>query len=77
MRATRVGTLWRAHLIGGRFERQLPYPVEAVWDAITNPDRLADCGCPSTPTSLLCRYDHPATDCQVMGAEINRRLALD
>ena len=25
-----------------RFERHLPYPVEAVWDAITNPDRLAD-----------------------------------
>jgi uncharacterized protein YndB with AHSA1/START domain len=25
-----------------RFERRLPYPVEAVWDAITNPERLAD-----------------------------------
>jgi uncharacterized protein YndB with AHSA1/START domain len=25
-----------------RFERHLPYPVETVWDAITNPDRLAD-----------------------------------
>ena len=25
--------------------------------------------------ALLCRYDHPATDCQVMGAEIDRRLA--
>ena len=25
-----------------RFERHLPYPVEAVWDAITNPERLAD-----------------------------------
>jgi uncharacterized protein YndB with AHSA1/START domain len=25
-----------------RFERHLPYPVEAVWDAITNPARLAD-----------------------------------
>ena len=24
--------------------------------------------------ALLCRYDHPATDCQVMGAEIDRRL---
>ena len=25
-----------------RFERHLPYPVEAVWDAITNPERLAE-----------------------------------
>jgi DNA-binding transcriptional MerR regulator len=25
--------------------------------------------------SLFCRYDHPATECQVMGAEIDRRLA--
>jgi DNA-binding transcriptional MerR regulator len=25
--------------------------------------------------ALLCRYDHPATDCGVMGAEIDRRLA--
>jgi DNA-binding transcriptional MerR regulator len=24
--------------------------------------------------TLLCRYDHPATDCQIMGAEIDRRL---
>ena len=24
----------------------------------------------------LCRYDHPATDCQIMGLEIDRRLAL-
>ena len=26
--------------------------------------------------ALLCRYDHPATDCQIMGQEIERRLAL-
>ena len=25
-----------------RFERHLPYPTDAVWDAITNPERLAD-----------------------------------
>jgi uncharacterized protein YndB with AHSA1/START domain len=25
-----------------RFERHLPYPIRAVWDAITNPARLAD-----------------------------------
>lgn len=25
--------------------------------------------------ALLCRYDHPATDCRVMGSEIDRRLA--
>lgn len=25
--------------------------------------------------ALLCRYDHPLTDCRVMGAEIDRRLA--
>jgi uncharacterized protein YndB with AHSA1/START domain len=25
-----------------RFERQLGYPIRDVWDAITNPDRLAD-----------------------------------
>jgi DNA-binding transcriptional MerR regulator len=27
--------------------------------------------------ALLCRYDHPATDCKIMGAEIDRRLAKD
>jgi MerR family redox-sensitive transcriptional activator SoxR len=27
--------------------------------------------------ALLCRYDHPATDCQIMGAEIDRRLVGD
>ena len=27
--------------------------------------------------ALLCRYDHPATDCQIMGAEIDRRLVKD
>ena len=26
--------------------------------------------------ALVCRYDHPATDCRVMGAEIDRRLNL-
>src|SRR5215207_1402155 len=26
--------------------------------------------------ALLCRYDHPATECQIMGKEIDRRLAL-
>ena len=25
--------------------------------------------------ALLCRYDHPLTDCKIMGAEIDRRLA--
>lgn len=25
--------------------------------------------------ALLCRYDHPATDCMIMGAEIDRRLS--
>jgi DNA-binding transcriptional MerR regulator len=25
--------------------------------------------------ALVCRYDHPATDCKVMGAEIDRRLS--
>ncbi len=25
--------------------------------------------------ALLCRFDHPATECKVMGAEIDRRLA--
>jgi hypothetical protein len=24
--------------------------------------------------ALWCRFDHPATDCTVMGAEIDRRL---
>jgi DNA-binding transcriptional MerR regulator len=24
--------------------------------------------------ALLCRYDHPLTDCKIMGAEIDRRL---
>ena len=26
--------------------------------------------------ALLCRYDHPATDCRIMGMEIDRRLTL-
>jgi DNA-binding transcriptional MerR regulator len=26
--------------------------------------------------ALLCRYDHPASECRHMGAEIDRRLAL-
>ena len=25
--------------------------------------------------ALLCRYDHPATECKIMGMEIDRRLA--
>jgi MerR family redox-sensitive transcriptional activator SoxR len=25
--------------------------------------------------ALMCRYDHPATECKIMGAEIDRRLA--
>ena len=25
--------------------------------------------------ALLCRFDHPATECKVMGAEIDRRLS--
>jgi DNA-binding transcriptional MerR regulator len=25
--------------------------------------------------ALLCRFDHPATDCAIMGGEIDRRLA--
>ena len=25
--------------------------------------------------AMLCRFDHPATECKVMGAEIDRRLA--
>ena len=25
--------------------------------------------------ALLCRYDHPLTECQIMGTEIDRRLA--
>jgi MerR family redox-sensitive transcriptional activator SoxR len=24
--------------------------------------------------ALFCRYDHPATECQIMGAEIDRRI---
>ncbi len=26
--------------------------------------------------ALFCRFDHPATECQVMGAEIERRLGV-
>jgi DNA-binding transcriptional MerR regulator len=26
--------------------------------------------------ALMCRFDHPATECLIMGAEIDRRLAL-
>jgi DNA-binding transcriptional MerR regulator len=27
--------------------------------------------------ALFCRYDHPATDCKIMGTEIDRRLTDD
>jgi DNA-binding transcriptional MerR regulator len=27
--------------------------------------------------ALNCRYDHPATECQIMGLEIDRRLSAD
>lgn len=27
--------------------------------------------------ALLCRFDHPATDCSIMGAEIDRRLSRE
>jgi DNA-binding transcriptional MerR regulator len=27
--------------------------------------------------ALFCRYDHPATECKIMGSEIDRRLADD
>jgi uncharacterized protein YndB with AHSA1/START domain len=41
--ATNDGTLARTGTGGTiRFERRLPHPVAAVWDAITNPERLAD-----------------------------------
>ena len=26
--------------------------------------------------ALFCRFEHPATDCKVMGAEIDRRLEV-
>lgn len=41
--STYDGTLERT-ADGGviRFERHLPYEVREVWDAVTNPDRLAD-----------------------------------
>jgi uncharacterized protein YndB with AHSA1/START domain len=41
--STRDGVLERS-AEGGviRFERRLPYTIEQVWDAITNPARLAD-----------------------------------
>jgi MerR family transcriptional regulator, redox-sensitive transcriptional activator SoxR len=26
--------------------------------------------------ALFCRFDHPATDCQVMGTEIDKRLSI-
>jgi len=42
-RPTSDGTLERTD-DGGviRFERHLPYPIRDVWDAVTNPVRLAD-----------------------------------
>lgn len=43
MTTNRLGTIERTPE-GGlvRFERSLPYPVEDVWAAITEPERLAD-----------------------------------
>ena len=37
-----------------RFERHLPYPVEAVWDAITSPACRATSRCSATPASSTC-----------------------
>lgn len=43
MTTQQYGTIERAPAGGTiRFERQLAYPVEEVWDAITEPARLAD-----------------------------------
>lgn len=34
-----------------RFERRLRHPVDEVWSAITEPERLGSGGCRSPPTS--------------------------
>ncbi len=47
-----------------RFERHLPYPVRDVWDAITDPARLADWWLPFEPVDTGCvlRLSHYVTD---------------
>src|SRR3546814_19398554 len=42
-----------------RFERRLAYPVDEVWDAVTNPERLADWWLPF--------YAHITVDLRVGG----------
>ncbi len=46
--------------------------LEALEDEITRLRHARDL----LEGALLCRYDHPATECRVMGAEIDRRLAV-
>ena len=55
-----------------RFERHLPYPIRDVWDAITNPARLADWWLPfasymrwelePVDTGCVLRLSHFVTD---------------
>lgn len=59
----------------------LDAPTVADWKAIAAPRRPVPGGYPPyrgawtyLAGALLCCYDHPATGCQVVGAEINRRL---
>jgi hypothetical protein len=51
----------------------LPAPAAAALDAeIARLERARS----YLEGALLCRFDHPATDCRIMGQEIDRRLAL-
>ena len=45
--------------------------LEALDDEIARLQRARE----YLDAALLCRFDHPVTDCQIMGREIDRRLA--
>ena len=78
-----IGMLQDAGLALDDIERILDAATVAEWKAIASErlgvldeqiERLQQAR-EYLAGALLCRFDHPATDCKVMGAEIDRRLA--
>lgn len=78
-----IGLLQDAGLSLDDIEAVLTAATVAEWKAIAR-ERLADLDAKIASlqqsrdllaVTLNCRYDHPATECKHMGAEIDRRLA--
>ena len=77
-----VGMLQDAGLALDEIEGILRAPDVASWKAIARTrlaaldDEIAQLqrAREYLAGALMCRFDHPATDCKIMGAEIDRRL---